>query len=704
MRRLVLTLLACSAAACRCAPPPINMVETGFRVEEMELDFGRVRENTTATRDVHIVATGLGALTLSLTTVSPFSARAMVELEGGGRVTVPVNFHAADLPVEGELVVSSMGGEVKVKLKGVGVRPLDCVPSAPCRTSVYVLETHTCSETVVPDGEGCTPTSTCLEQGQCLAGLCQGVARSCDDNNRCTNDGCAEGMGCLNPPRQCPPPSAPCRVAVCDPGTGCGEAVAPDGTRCGPVDCERARVCFAGSCVEIETPEGFTPCSPPTPCQGAGSCLTRPQPDGGMRRVCVRPDAGVMQPDLSIPVGGVPSQSRPMLLSFAGQLYGERCGLPLPRVPLDGGLSEDGGALDGGFADGGFGCALFSYTGNGFERFTARFPDERERALVHVANSGVGLLDDGGLELRRLDDGGLWARHELPGLVSTKGVASSARGLPWVLAREGDAGSVLARVEDGGLVTVASLDASVDRLALDENGNVWVAGELVAGFIEAGDGGLLAEPRWFVVAPSATDTLATASGFAVTGSTQFIASASDGGLVASPAWLDDAGQPLRVHERFNLAAQGRAIVFYGQCPVPMMSCPREDDQLRLRAFSMATGGVDDDVAIGPPRFAAQVVEATTLELPGFDPAVAALVQLHSDSGVASAYLQLTVGSQGDLTCPLPPNSDVAAASMGSGIMWVYLSRDGGTYRLESYPLTGLPLGASGWPLAEGTSG
>ncbi len=693
MRRLALTLLACSAAACRCEPP-INMVETGFRVDESEVDFGRVLEGESATKPVHIVSTGLGALSLELTATPPFDVDGGVELEGGGGVPVGVTFFALDAgAVEGTLTVTSPGGSVTVKLKGVSVHPLECV-APECRTSVYDLETDSCIQTVKPNGSDCTPTSACLEAGKCLGGVCQGVARSCDDNNKCTVDGCAEGMGCLNPPRVCPPPTAPCRVPVCDPGTGCGEMQAADFTICGGVDCDKVSWCLGGNCIIADTPEGFSPCSPPTPCQGPGACHNK---------VCVRPDAGVLQPDLSLPIGGAPPMGRPMLLPFAGMLFGELCGQRLPLVALDGGFDADGGALDGGFTDGGFGCALFSFTGNGFERFRVTFPDGHERAFLHLSSSGAALLDDGGLELRSLGTGELLTRYALAGAVSPKGVASTERGTPWLLEVAPDGGTWLVRASDAGLETIASLDASVGRLALDEQGGAWVSSDTLAGYIAIGDAGLL-EPRWFATAPALTDTLATGSGFAVAGSAQFIASAPDAGLVTSPAWLDDAGMPLRVQERFNLAAQGRAVVFYGLCPAPLMSCAPEDDQLRMRAFLLSTGAIVEDVAIAPPRFGAQVVEATMIDLPGFPGAVGTLIQTHHDAGVASAYLQLSVGGRGDLVCPLPPRTDVAAAAIDNGVLWAYLSRDGGTYRLETYLLTGVPLETTGWPLADGLSG
>ncbi len=688
-------LLLAAATGCRCNGP-IVMTETGFRVEQTEVDFGRVLENTRAEAQVNVVSTGTGDLTLTLLAEPPFEVQETLELPGGANVPVTVNFLAGNTAVERTFTINGPTGPdggVRVTLKGTGVRPLECVPSGPCRTSTYVLETHSCSETVLPDNTDCTPTSTCLERGRCLSGQCQGVARSCDDNNTCTIDGCAEGIGCVNAPRTCPPPSAPCRVATCDPGTGCGEAQAQDGTPCGPVDCINANVCAAGQCVTVPTPEGF-PCSPATPCQGPGTCQSQ---------VCTRPDAGIMFPELTLPIGGRPPEARPMLLSYAGQLFGQVCGLALPPIRLDGGL-EDGGFVDAGFIDGGLGCALFSYTNNGFERFTEAFTDERERAFVHVANSGAFLLDDGGLELRSLGTGRVLTQLPLPGPVHPKGVAFAQRE-PWLLVQAPDAGSTLWRLTDGGLETLSALDASVQLLALDEASNAWVASSDLAGFVPFDeDGGRLLEPTWTAVAPAVTTTLATAGGVALAGSSQFVASAPDAGVIPSPSWLDDAGVPLRVQERITLMARDRAAVFYRQCPSPLMSCAPQDEQLRVRIFASRTGQVVDDSAVSPPRFDARVVEAAMIDLPGYPLGVVSLVQLHSDAGIASAYLQIAIGSEGELICPLPRDSEVAAAAIGSGYLWAYVSRDGGTWGLEAYPLTGLPVPLSGWPLADGVAG
>lgn len=687
-------------ASCRC-DTPINPIVTGFRIEETELDFGRVLENTSATRQVHVVSTGAGRLTLTLAATPPFGVDPGLELPGGGNVPVDVTFLAGPARVEGTLTVSSPGGDLTVKLIGTGVHPKDCIASAPCHESHYDLESDTCIETVVPDGNDCTPTSTCLEKGQCLSGQCQGVARSCDDSNLCTIDGCAEGLGCVNQQRACPRPSDPCHVAVCNPASGCGEAQAADGTVCGSVDCISAHICTGGSCTTIATPDGF-PCSPPTPCQGGGRCVMQQ---------CKRPDAGVMQPELVLPIGGSPPVSRPMLLSFGGQLFGEVCGLPLaPLVPVrpDAGTSDagpsdagaDAGSPDAGRFDAGFGCALISYTNNGFERFATPLGDGRERALLHVSNLGAVMLDaDGGIEVRSLATGDLrFGVFALPGAVVPRGVASSIRSDPWVVVTT-DAGSTLVRIDsDAGVEALLSLDASTPLLALDENGSAWLWGDRL-GVVMFDDAGLALAPQWQDTPDAATLTLAATQGVAFAGNTYL----SDAGFLHAQNWVDDAGIPLRVQERFTLLAQNRAVVFYRTCTRPLISCLPEDEELRLRAVSLLTGEVLDDARVAPPQLDARVVEASLLDLTGFPPGVAAVVQLRRDAG-ANALLQLTVGSMGDLSCPLPFGSDVAGAAIGNGYLWAYVNRDGGAYALEAYPLTGLPLTTSAWPLADGLSG
>jgi hypothetical protein len=133
-----------------------------------------------------------------------------------------------------------------------------------------------------------------------------------------------------------------------------------------------------------------------------------------------------------------------------------------------------------------------------------------------------------------------------------------------------------------------------------------------------------------------------------------------------------------------------------------MSCPAEDEELRLRALSLSSGDVLDDAQVSPPRFDGRVIEATLLDAVGPTTGFAALVQTSTDAGGA-AFLQLGLGSDPSLTCALPEGSDVAGAAFGGGYLWAYLRRDGG-FVLESYPLTGLALAADAWPVADGIAG
>jgi hypothetical protein len=388
-----------------------------------------------------------------------------------------------------------------------------------------------------------------------------------------------------------------------------------------------------------------------------------------------------------------------MLLSFGGQLFGEICGRALAPIARDAG--EDGGS-DAGFEDAGTGCELFSYTNNGFERFIHPFTDNRERILLHLSELGAALLDDGGFEIRSLKDGMLLQRHWLSGTVEPKGVVYSALGEPWFLMQE-PSGTSLMRVLDAGVARLQSLDASVSWLALDETSTVFMGGPERLGYSQFDDAGSLQSPRWAANGPVAAETLSAGFGTAFFGNSQFVATSNDGGLLTSVSWLDDAGQPLRVESRFSLMAQGRAVVFFKQCPTPMSSCLAEDQQLRMRTFNANTGEMLSDFPVAPPRTLAQVVEASMLEVPGFPPGVAALVRLDLDGG-AQTYLELSVGSRGGLKCPLPPHSDVVAAAFGGGYLWTYLKRGDGPFVLEAYRIEELPISSRDGPMADGRYG
>ncbi|HEX8538238.1 MAG TPA: hypothetical protein VF664_12290, partial [Cystobacter sp.] len=255
---LLLLVAFVLAGGCRCDEPPVGGTRGDFDVEQRVLDFGRVLEGDTARRSVTVVGTGRASVTVSASVRSgPFSlSETEVSVPGASSVSVEVLFPAGNGAAEGTLVLSAGGRTVEVTLRGQGVRPLACVPSAPCRQSRFELEPGVCVESESPDGAACIPSSRCQENGHCQAGACVGSPRTCDDGNPCTRDACAPDQGCITSPVTCPASGNPCRVGLCDRERGCSEVNAPDLVVCGKVDCVTARLCFSGTCKEVPTPEG----------------------------------------------------------------------------------------------------------------------------------------------------------------------------------------------------------------------------------------------------------------------------------------------------------------------------------------------------------------------------------------------------------------------------------------------------------------
>lgn len=400
-------------AGCRNCGGGTSMVETRFRVapETESVDFGRVLEGTMVTKQVTLIAETRASVSVGATTMTPFSSAPLVDIPGGSQVDLDVVFRAGNGESNGELVLTSGRQEVRVGLRGVGVRPPVCIPSATCRMSAYSLELDRCVETMSPDETACEPTSQCLEQGRCRMGECLGVARRCNDNDACTSDACSMDAGCINTRIVCPQPTTPCRVPTCDARMGCGEAMAPDGMPCGTSNCVSSKLCISGSCQEIATPDG-TECAPAIACYGISRCKSQKCGRQTLASGC-RP--GARESKVSR------SQRQLPLLSFGGgTVFFTVCGLT--PLPVDAGLMDagavdagvedagvDAGELDGGDAgtdagvdagfDAGFDagppteCALVSYTGTGFERFTARSTVVEQ--LSHVGPAGVVLRVNG---------------------------------------------------------------------------------------------------------------------------------------------------------------------------------------------------------------------------------------------------------------------------------------------------------------------
>ncbi|MFT3839843.1 MAG: hypothetical protein QM723_22845 [Myxococcaceae bacterium] len=688
--RLLAALFATALAlhGCRCGGG-ITPGQAGFRVDPQSVEFGRVLEGTTAMQTVAVIATGTATVDVDIAiTGMGFTGPTSLSVPGGGQANLTINFGASNLEVTGSALITQHGGDtpVTVPLHAVGVRPKVCTPSAPCKVSSYDLQSDQCIEGDAPEQSQCTPNSLCLENGRCHLGVCEGTTRSCDDGNKCTDDSCSEQVGCVNTPHVCPSPGELCKVATCDPSSGCGKGNAMDLTPCGGVSCTNAALCFQGSCQNVPPPEGFQ-CSPETPCQGAGHCHSGD---------CELPDASVMTPTFTLPLGGTPMPSRPALLAFNGNLYFVLCGIPIP--PGDGGVSDGGddagldGGTDGG-ADGGpdggppdagplFGCVLESYTSNGFERWAA-WLDGGTAALANVSASGALVLEPGGSDLVAIGSGSTtWFEVT----AAPSGTAATKLAADLLLTPPS-----LSIVSDGGLSSQA-LGTGATVLAIDESDTRWLwepdGGTLTS---LAPDGGLTVRTLM-----SGAPTLATGQGVVLAGYNSLLL--RDGGTVQLN-WSDQLGNPYELL-RPLMVGQDTVTVFDKECDVTgLASCTDDQKLIIAHSHSVDDGGfVYASVVTGAGTYG-RVEETAQLDPFGF----AAVVQSEVDGGPYT-YLELfAFGSRG-LVCPLPDRMQLGGALFNGNNLWLIDSLDGGAWRLESYDLKNLPLSTSAWPVTDGVSG
>src|SRR5262249_50757809 len=158
------------------------------------------------------------------------------------------------------------------------------------------------------------------------------------------------------------------------------------------------------------------------------------------------------------------------------------------------------------------------------------------------------------------------------------------------------------------------LGVPLELLALDEAGGAVLSSASASTFAwvpSAHDGGLRVGAAWSVAAPDAsTSTLATASFIVAAHNRQLFR--DDGGLVGTFDWTDDAGQPLRVLERFTLMSGQRATAFYKLCPHPLTSCAPEQEQLWLRSVSTSTGQIVEEALLAQNGADSTIVEAALL--------------------------------------------------------------------------------------------
>ncbi|MDX2014214.1 MAG: hypothetical protein SFW67_28705 [Myxococcaceae bacterium] len=685
-------------AGCRCGPD-VNQVEQRFRLASTDpLDFGRVLEGTVVTKSVTLIAETRVAVSVAAAAPRPFLVERLVDIPGGSQVELEVSFRAENGESTGELTLTSGRQEVRLALRGVGVRKPPCIPSGVCRVSEYSLELDRCVETVAPDEALCEPQSQCLEQGRCRAGQCLGVARRCNDNDACTSDACAMDAGCVHTRITCPPPTMPCRVATCDARTGCGDAVAADGTPCGRSDCVSARVCVMGECKEIATPEG-TECGPAIACYGVSRC---------QNQRCARPDAGPWEATWTARLDGRPAETPPGLVSFGGAVYLTQCGVPLV---VDGGAG-DGGLLDAGTGDGGDGdaglmdggdgdagpattCVVRSYTGTGFERFTEAVVTQER--LAHVSPAGVVLLVDGGFVFRTRSMGRFVAGWEADGLEPTQVASLSDGGVVVAVRRDGGAAVVLASATVTS--TLAAFSEPVTHLAVDEADRIVTLGEGVLRRLAAlDDGGLLIEQT--VVRDAGFEALALAGDTLVVG-TQLVRFEADGG--ASAVGL--AEPPVATwRPREVLVTPSTVFLFFKACTVMAMSCLPTDAATWVRAYERTSGVLLWEDTLLPTGLEGRLVEVAALRLPGsFEAALAAVVEETRDGGAVRGGLVVSLDG-GRLECPFPEGTGrVASAVFTPGQLLTLATRPDGGVVLEAWQLGPLPLELSGWPQSGGLS-
>jgi hypothetical protein len=693
-------------AGCECDVPPDTVdVQGGFLVEPEEVvDFGRVLEGEVVRRTVRLTGKRSTAVTVHASVFHPSSfwlEETEVQVPRGGSATLEVFFRAGAFAEASTLTLTSEAQEEEVRLVGEGVRPWPCLPSGPCNASRFVLEVNGCVESPLPEGTACIPSSRCQENGRCQGGECVGSPRTCDDGNPCTQDTCSPEQGCVNPRVACPEPSNPCRAGYCDRERGCGEVDAPDLTRCGKVDCRTSRLCVSGTCQEVPTPEGFL-CAPATPCQEEGHC------SGG---ACVRPDAGVLQPDFSMELGGEPvaEPGGPVLLVHGGALYASVCG-------------------------GDAGCRLVSFTDNGLLRFESPYPEGGARTLLAVSDAGVVLREPGALEayapvspgasLWRLPLASLPTRSDQEAFVPGTGAGQVALGpageVVALVTRELPDGGLDAGVErkaalvrlapDGSLESVAQLPGFLApaRVALGAGGAVWLqsaGGPLLRA--ESGDGGT----RFLPVLPDGGSldggaSLAVAGGWLLSGARHFVSLyAGDAGPPVPVDW--DAGtRGMRPLDEPVLLRGETGYAFARTClGVDATPCTLEEEGLVLRALEARGGTVRWEAPVLPDGPPGVLHEAALVSLGGgaWGSGVGAITSVRLDAGT---HAQVQVFAEGSplAVCPLPGMPRVAGAVFVGSFVYIALEREG-TWWLEAFDLGTLVQAESGgWPQRHGVSG
>ncbi|QAT88237.1 putative lipoprotein [Corallococcus coralloides] len=710
-----LLLVLVLVGGCRCGDDPnVGGASASFRPQQEGVDFGRVLEGTQVRRSLTLVATGRAGVTVDAVTDAPFFVVvSQIVVGGSGTGTVDILFSAGNAPVEGELVLTAGRTTAKVKLTGVGVRPLACVPQGECRDSRFDLDSGQCIESPLEDGASCIPSSRCQENGRCQAGVCVGQPRTCNDDNPCTVDSCSPTQGCVTANVTCPVPTNPCKVGVCDRNSGCQEVDVADFSPCGAVSCKAAQVCFSGTCRSVTPPDGFV-CAPATPCQGEGTCSAGE---------CMRPDAGDLEADFSAELGGAPvaEDGGPVLLVDDGTVYVSVCG-------------EDAG------------CWLAAYTESGLLRYESPYEDGGARTLLAASDAGVVVLAPEALEAYA--PRGVGALRWRTSLAFTDAaldggtpeVVPGATGAGRVaLTKEGDVLTYVTWSDDAGTeplrsrLVLLSADAGVPlamgpeeggggaaRLAVDDTRGAYLytpwdgrlaftdwalpevstdGGTLMASGDASEDGGLASlslEPLDADV-PGGAPSLALASGRLLVGTQAFVN--PDGGVLTALDW--DAGtrtlSPLAEPVLMSPGGTtGHAFAF--ACDhTDGTPCAGAELRTVLRSFSSDDGQLFSEVDVLPSRvLPGALLESALLE----QNTVGVLADAELPNGQRQAWLEWIAFGNKLNQCSLPGRVEVAGAVFAGDLLYVALRRDG-VWWLESFPLGGRTQ-ARGWPQRNGS--
>lgn len=156
----------------------------------------------------------------------------------------------------------------------VGSFPVVCAASDQCHLAGACNPlTGQCSNPVAPPQTACNDGSVCTTGDRCQEGACVGSRLSCDDGDPCTLDGCDAALGCVNTEA---PDNTPCSDAdPCTTANACidGSCVATSYLACDDQNPCTVDHCAAGVGCTTEPADDGLPCSDDDLCTSGDACL-----------------------------------------------------------------------------------------------------------------------------------------------------------------------------------------------------------------------------------------------------------------------------------------------------------------------------------------------------------------------------------------------------------------------------------------------